>query len=170
MTIYETVDFFEKNIFQTTKTTNKKITGQVQLREIINLHNNMGIKNTPQIIAMVQQIKSGKDILSPSGLPNIKLVKTEQNELVLFDGHHSLLAYMLTGRKYLNETPHLIVENENGYVNDREIIVFFGKHSEKLKDLDWRRYVINWQAPEEKQLCKRIQKNMGELLDSLSFG
>ncbi len=44
---------------------------------------------------MVKQIRSGKDIISPNGLPNIKLVKTEQTEWILFDGHHSLLAYII---------------------------------------------------------------------------
>lgn len=49
---------------------------------------------------MVKQIRTGKDILSPKGLPNIKLVKTEQSEWILFDGHHSLLAYIIAGKKY----------------------------------------------------------------------
>jgi len=118
---------------------------------------------------MIKQIKSGKDILSPNGLPNIKLVKTEQSEWVLFDGHHSLLAYMIGGKKYLNQIPHLIIENENGHVTDKEILVFFGIHSKKLKDSDWRKHVINWQAPKEKQLCKRVQRNIGELLDSINL-
>ncbi len=116
---------------------------------------------------MVKQIKSGKDILSPNGLPNIKLGKTEKSEWVLFDGHHSMLAYLIGGKKYLNEVPHLIVEDENGFVTNREILVFFGMHSKKLKDSDWRNHVINWQAPKETQLCKRVQKNIGELLDSI---
>ncbi|KKL87575.1 hypothetical protein LCGC14_1933360 [marine sediment metagenome] len=75
---------------------------------------------------------------------------------------------MIVGRTYLHEVPHLIVENENGHVNDNEILVFFGIHSKILNDSDWRSYVINWQAPEERQLCKREQKNMGELFNSIS--
>lgn len=166
-TIYDTVDFFKLNISPKIKINNEQVEDKVQLREIINLHNDTGIKDFSQIISMVQQIKCGKEVLSPDGLPNIKLVKIKSNEWVLFDGHHSLLAYMVTGRKYLNEVPHLIVENEDGYVSDKEILVFFGAHSKKLKDSNWREYVINWQAPKEKQLCKRIQKNIGELLDSI---
>jgi hypothetical protein len=115
---------------------------------------------------MVKEIKSGNDPLSPSGLPNIKLVKSEQLEWILFDGHHSLLSYMIAKRTNLHEIPHLVVENENGHVNNREILVFFGVHSKKLNDSNWRKYVINWQAPKERQLCKREQNNMGELLDS----
>ncbi|MHA2400801.1 MAG: hypothetical protein ACXADU_18175 [Promethearchaeota archaeon] len=116
---------------------------------------------------MVKQIKNGKDILSPSGLPNIKLVKTIQSEWILFDGHHSLLSYMIAGRTNLHEVPHFVVENENGHVNEKEILIFFGFHSSKLRDSTWRNFVINWQAPKERQLCKREQKNMGELLDSI---
>ena len=127
------------------------------LREVINLHNNNGIKDLDQIKLMVKEIKSGKDIISKNGFPNIKLVKTQNSEWVLFDGHHSLLSYMITGRTYLHEVPHIIVQNENGYVDDNEIHVFFGKHSGKLSESNWRQHVINWQASEEKQLCIRIK-------------
>jgi hypothetical protein len=78
-----------------------------------------------------------------------------------------MLAYMSLDRKYLNEIPHLIVENEHGYVLDKDIFVFFGSDASELTESTWRDYVINWQAPKEKQLCKRIQNNMGELFDSL---
>ncbi len=80
-----------------------------------------------------------------------------------------MLAYIIGDKKFLNEIPHLIIENENGHVTDKEILVFFGIHSKKLKDSDWRKYVINWQAPKEKQLCKRMQRNIGELLDSINL-
>ncbi len=69
----------------------------------------------------------------------------------------------------MNELPHLIIENENGYVTDKEICVFFGIHPKKIKEYDWRKYVINWQAPKKRQLCKRVQRNVGELLDSISL-
>ena len=169
MTIYDTVNFFERQIFSKTKKTSEGIEvaeEQVLLRKIINLHNNNGIKNIPQITSMINQIKSGKDILFSSGVPNIKLVRTRNKEWVLFDGHHSMLAYMVLGRKYLSEVPHLIIQNKTGCVKDSEILVFFGVHSKKLRALDWRDYVINWQQPKEKQLCRRVQENMGELSDS----
>jgi hypothetical protein len=75
---------------------------------------------------------------------------------------------MIAGRTHLHEIPYLVIEDENGYVNDKEIFVFFGMHSIQLNDSNWRKYVINWQAPKERQLCKREQNNMGELLDSIS--
>ena len=174
MTIYDTVTSFEHEIFlksgiKTVTTSTGYITNRILLRDVINLHNNTGIKNTSQIKSMVQQIKSGSDILSPTGLPNIKLVKTNTDDWVLFDGHHSMLAYMLAERKYLDEIPHLIVEDEkNVFVSNKEICVFFGEHQTRLKGGNWREYVINWQAQKKKdQLQKRIQNNMGELLDSL---
>lgn len=166
-TIYETVEEFEKEVGLKIKEVVKEVKEPVLLRDVINLHNSDGIKNMNQIRAMVKKIISGKDILSQNGFPNIKLVKTKQSEWVLFDGHHSLLSYMITGRKFLHEIPHIVVNNENGYVNDREILVFFGTHSNKLNDMNWRKHVINWQATEERQLSKREQKNMGELLDSI---
>ena len=167
-TIYDTVDQFVNEIGSKIKKTIKKVKKLVLLREIINLHNINGIKSMDQIRTMVKQIKSGKEILAQRGLPNIKLVKTKYSEWILFDGHHSLLSYMIAGRTYLHEVPHLIVENENGHVNDKEILIFFGIHSKILNDSDWRKYVINWQAPKEEQLCKREQKNMGELFNSIS--
>lgn len=167
-TIYDTVEQFENKISSKIKRTIKEVKNPVLLREIINLHNINGIKNRDQIRTIVKQIKSGKEILSPHGLPNIKLVKTKYFEWILFDGHHSLLSYMIAGRSYLHEVPHVIIENKNGHVNDKEILVFFGSHSKILKDSDWRKHVINWQAPKEKQLCKREQKNMGELFNSIS--
>jgi len=168
ITIYDTVKQFEKELGSKIKETIKEVKNLVLLREIINLHNINGIKSMDQIRTMVKQIKSGKDILSPRGLPNIKLVKTKQSEWILFDGHHSLLSYMIAGRTYLHEVPHFVIENENGYVNDNELLIFFGIHSKILNDSDWRKYVINWQAPKEGRLCKREQKNMGELFNSIS--
>jgi hypothetical protein len=167
-TIYDTVDQFEKELGSKIKETIKEVKEPVLLREVINLHNINGIKSMNQIRTMVKEIKSGKDILSPNGLPNIKLVKTQQSEWILFDGHHSLLSYMIAGRTYLHEIPHFVIEDENGHVNDKEILVFFGMHSKKINESNWRKYVINWQAPKERQLCKREQNNMGELLDSIN--
>ncbi len=166
-TIYNKMAQFEKELGSKLKETISEVKKPVFLREVINLHNINGIKSITQIRTMVKQIKSGKDILSPRGLPNIKLVKTKQSEWILFDGHHSLLSYMIAGRTYLHEVPHFVIENENGYVNDKEILIFFGIHSKILNDSDWRKYVINWQAPKEGQLCKREQKNMGELFNSI---
>lgn len=168
--LYEIVDSFEKSVFSgKLKLKTEKNNWKTSLRLIVNLHNKDGIKDVSQIKKMIQHIESGKNILHPSSLPNIKLAKTKENKLVLFDGHHSILAYMFAGRKYLHEVPHLIVLNEQGYVTDKEILVFFGQHSSKLKGKSWSDYVINWQVPVDKQLCKRVQKDVGELFDSINL-
>ncbi len=164
--VYETVNILE-NRLSSISLKKKKIQNKTPLRDIINLHNHDGIKSRKQIMSMIRQLKSGIHVLSQSGLPNIKLVRDKKGKTVLFDGHHSILAYMAVGSKYLHEIPHLMVNDEKGYVDDREILAFFGEHSKKLKNADWRRYAINWQKPKEKQLCARLQKNMGELFDYL---
>ena len=168
-TIYDTVNQLEKEIGSKRKETKKEVKKPVLLREIINLHNINGIKNINQIRIMAKKIKSGKHILSSSGIPNTKLVKTAHSEWILFDGHHSVLSYMIAGRTYLHEIPHLVIQNENCHVNNKEILIFFGTHSKKLNDSNWTKYVINWQASKERQLCKREQNNMGELLDSINM-
>ena len=166
-TIYDTVEQIKKEIGSKIKESIKEVKEPVLLREIINLHNANGIKNVNQIKTLAKKIKSGKPILAPNGLPNIKLVKTVQSEWILFNGHHSLLAYMITGKTFLHEIPHLVIEDENCHVNNQEILIFFGTHSKKLNDSNWRKHVINWHAPKKNQLCKRKQNNMGELLDSI---
>ena len=168
--IYDTVDFFRNEVFSNggIEEFGGQIKKRVLLRDMVNLHNDTGIRDISQIDDMIRQIKSGEDILSRDGLPNIKLVRTKRGEWVLFDGHHSMLSYMLAGKKYLDEVPHIIVEDgESVTVSDGEIHAFFGKHLTNLENKDWRDYVIDWQALDGNQLQPRIQHNMGELLDTL---
>jgi len=167
-TIYNIVDFFKEKIFLKfkLKKIRRKIKNNIQLSKIINLHDEDGV-DVKKIRSMIKQIESGHDILSDCGLPNIKLIKTKNNELVLFDGHHSLLSYICADKKYLSEVPHLIVQSENNYFSDNELHVFFGKHLVKLKNKNWRDYVINWNVSEKKQFCKRKRNNIGELYNSL---
>jgi len=170
-TIYDTVDSLKNKKFLTTKGENIQypVVEHIPLRNVLNIHNDSGIKDLLQIRSMVTKIQSGEHILSPHGLPNIKLVKVNTLQWLLFDGHHSMLAYMHAGKKYLHEVAHLTVENEDtGSVLPNEISVFFGSHANKIRNREWRRYVINWQAPINEQLCSRIQKNMGELYDALA--
>lgn len=102
------------------------------------------------------------------GLPNVKIAKTSSGELVCFDGHHSLLAYMMAGREYLHEVPHLLVTDESGEgLKDEEIQAFFGEHAKKLRGSGWRNYTISWTNPPERQLEERKQEDMGELLSAL---
>ena len=164
-TIYNAVSWFEKNILPNLKKviTRKKLKRRVVLQDILNIHNDDGIRDLVQLKRMAEEIKSGRHIFS-LGMPNVKLIRTRDNELLLFDGHHSILAYMAAGRIYLEEIPHMIIaDKEKGYVDDKDIIVFYGEHASDIKDCNWKEKVINWQAAKEKQLCKRVQKNMGQL-------
>ncbi len=171
LTIYDTVDSLKNKKFLITKGKNIQyhVAEHFPLQNVLNIHNDSGIKDLFQIRSMVTKIQSGEDIFSPEELPNIKLVRVDKNQWLLFDGHHSMLAYMHAGKKYLHEVAHLTVENEDtGSVLSDEISVFFGSHANKIRNREWRRYVINWQAPINEQLCSRIQKNMGELYDALA--
>jgi len=89
-TIYDMVDFFRGEIFlkRKFKKTIRKIKNDILLSSIINLHDEEGV-DFGKIKRMLKQIKSGQDVLSDCGLPNVKLVKTKNNEWVLFVGHHS---------------------------------------------------------------------------------
>ena len=164
-TIYDTVGWFEKNVFPKLKKGIKpaKVKKRTKLKNILNIHNDDGIKDLFQLKKMAEAIKAGKHILS-CGIPNVKLVKTREGQLLLFDGHHSMLAYMTAGKTYLEEIPYMIITGkEKGCVEDKDIIVFYGEHASDIEGCNWKEKVINWQAAKEKQLCKRIQKNMGEL-------
>ena len=100
-----------------------------KLKNIVSFHNDDGIKDIHQIKRMADAITSGEHILSRE-VHNIKLVKTWEEQLLLFDGHHSILAYIITGRTYLEEIPHLmVIDKANGYLNDQDISVFYGEHA-----------------------------------------
>ncbi len=170
-TIYDTVDSLKNKKFLKTKGENIQYPAveRISLRNVLNIHNDSGIKDLLQIRPMVTKIQSGEDIFTSEGLPNIKLVRVNKNQWLLFDGHHSMLAYMQVGKKYLHEVAHLTVENEDtGSASSNELSVFFGSHANKIRNREWKSYVINWQAPINEQLCSRIQKNMGELYDALA--
>lgn len=170
-TIYDTVDSLTNKKLIPVKIENIRYlnTEFFPLEDVMNIHDSTGIKDLSQLKSMITDIQMDKDIVSVNGIPNIKLVKTDADEWLLFDGHHSMLAYMYVGKKYLHEIPYLTVENENTkYVSSDEISVFFGPHADKIKNKNWRDYTINWQAPIDQQLCPRIQKNMGELYDILA--
>lgn len=171
LTIYDTVDSLKNKKFLITKGKNIQyhVAEHFPLQNVLNIHNDSGIKDLFQIRSMVTKIQSGEDIFTSEGLPNIKLVRVDKNQWLLFDGHHSMLAYMHAGKKYLHEVAHLTVENEDtDSVSSNEISVFFGSHANKIRNREWRSYVINWQTPINEQLCPRIQKNMGELYDALA--
>ena len=164
-TIYDAVSWFEKNALPKFKKgiKRKNLKKTAALKDILNIHNDDGIRDLAQLKRMAEDIKTGSHIF-PRGIPNIKLVKTKGEQLLLFDGHHSMLAYMAAGMTYLEEIPHMIIfDKKKGFVEDKDIVVFYGKHAADIEDHNWKEKAINWQAAKEKQLCKRVQKNMGQL-------
>jgi hypothetical protein len=162
VSIYESVEVLKK---RNPEFINQESKNNILLKDIINLHNAAGIQSLERIKSMIKDIKSGKEIFSSDGFPNVKLVKSQNNEWIAFDGHHTLLAYMAAGKDFLHGIPHIIVKNQDReFADEEEISVFFGKHKDKA---NWRKNVINWQASKEKQLCKRIQNNMGELFEAI---
>ena len=137
---------------------------RIPLKEVVNIHNVDGIESVERIMEMSERILAGEHLTEDSNVPNIKLVWTDAGKLLLFDGHHTMLAYMLSGRNYLHEVPHIIVENHGiVYVTPGEISVFYGEHAARSEGR-WRRYVVNWMKPRGSQLDVRRERNMGELL------
>lgn len=137
------------------------------LVRLVNLHDEEGIRHLPQIRAMISAIRRGKDILDRGGIPNIKLFRDRQGRLVVFDGHHSLLAYMIVGRQRLREIPYILLSSNtpSGRISDQDIRVVFGPLASQVSD--WRLFTINWQAPAGHQLTFRRQQTMGELLKAI---
>jgi|TARA_B100001971_G_C18236320_1_gene567481 hypothetical protein len=164
--VYDAVENFKKRIQSGCA---KKIVlwEELLIRDVINLHNVEGIKDLGQIKRMVESINQGKDLVS-EGVANVKIAKSDRNEYVLFDGHHTLLAYMLAGKEKIKEVPYLTVENEGKLLDDSEFLVFFGSNASRIKG-NWRQFVINWQAEPAEQLGVRKQKNMGELFQAVKL-
>ena len=169
--IYGAVSWFEDKLFPEIKSrlARRLVKRRVRLRAILNIHNSEGIRDIKQIKRMIKSIGQGRDTLARSGMPNVKLFKTRKRKLFLFDGHHSMLAYMASGRKHLDTIPHLLIErNNNGRIDDADIFNFFGGLLSTEKDVNWLEYAINWQAPKAARLCARQEKNMGELYDTVN--
>jgi len=137
----------------------------IELRQLKNLHNQEGIKDIAQIAMMVHALRARQHILEPSGLPNIKILLDDAGDWLLFDGHHTVLAYLLAGYREVNEVPCLIlyVDSVSGRVPSDAIRVVFGQHAKDVTN--WRDFAINWQAPVENQLTSKKQQTMGELVD-----
>ena len=167
-TIYNAVDFFEHSLFPVIPRRPHRPSERVRLARLLNLHNLEGMRDVPQIKDMLQQILAGGEVLHDSGLPNVKLVTTLRGEWVLFDGHHTTVAYIAAGKRYLHELPHLVVHQGTGPIPDKDIMIVFGNHASRLSVANWREFVINWQAAPGSQLAGRIQYTMRGLFEALA--
>ena len=163
--VYETVETYEKLIFPRIQTQVIKVSKKrIPIRSLINIHDENGIKDIGQIKNFVPVIKSGGNIVKSDGLPNIKLARLRGNDFLVFDGHHSILAYMATGKIFIDEIPYIVVSGSRGYLKNVEILVFWGHHAARIPVKNWRNFVINWQDSQN-QITIRTRRNMGELFD-----
>lgn len=138
--------------------------GAVPLEDIVPLHNIGGLQSVPRIVEMRDKILSGRDILEPDGFPNIKLVRASDDRVIIFDGHHTALAYMACGRETLSEVPYLFIEQEDGTgVPDIALNACYGGCGGSLPADAWKTTVINWQASGGNQLELRRQETLGDL-------
>lgn len=139
------------------------------LSDIMPIHNFSGVRDLNQIKQMQGKIAKGEEILEKDGLPNIKLVVAPNGQLLIFDGTHTLMAYLLQGKKLLSEIPYLVISAEKcAPVSAGEISIFFPVDSREQVKKNWNSYVVNWQAKPGLQAEKREFNSMGEL--ALEFG
>ncbi|MBS3766067.1 hypothetical protein KGY71_06065 [Candidatus Bipolaricaulota bacterium] len=169
--IYGLVERFREEVFPELEEEDLRaveVDHPMALEDVINLHNRSEIVGRSDVKEMLEKVKSGREILMPDGAPNVKVTETKQGNVVLFDGHHTLLAYMLAGNEFLSQVPHIRVNDQDRSGFDHEeILCFFGEHADKLEGDDWRDYTVSWTKPEAEQLEPRKWNDMGELLEAL---
>ncbi len=166
-TVYKTVELFKKDYFQTIKTKQSIITPRLDLADLITLHNDDGIKDLGQVANMFQRILNKGHIFEDSGIPNVKVVLSKEKHLVLFDGHHTTLAYLLAGVRYLETVPHILISNGKDAMTDDEMADFFGHHRAYVLANGWQGLTVNWQAAFAKQISPRKQNTVGEVFRAL---
>lgn len=129
----------------------------IDFKKVINLHDENYFSNK-KITSMKKAISKGEHIFEGQ-LPNIKILRSKQGD-ILFDGHHTLLAYLLEGKLY-KEIPYILIE-----VEGKEKQPFL-EHQNSIDD--WKEVVIDWNLPPNEQIVKRIRRNIGEVLENLQF-
>jgi hypothetical protein len=104
------------------------------LSTLIPLHNATGLQSLERINVMIASLKRGEVVQEPDGLPNVKCVVVDGRKLLLFDGHHTVLAYMATGHTQLHEIPHIVigVGETMSPVLSEETHAFYGDHAPTL--------------------------------------
>ena len=166
--IYDAVAEFEESVFKIAKSRLEKnrVQNRIKIIELLKINDITVIKNIRLIKRMLVSFRDGRHALTTSGMPNVKILKTKNNKLYLFDGHHSVLAYMAAGNRYLHQLPYMQIENKDEKrILDDNLRNFFGEHLKWKRRDGWQNYTINWQARGRKKLQVREQKNMGELFN-----
>lgn len=64
------------------------------------------LRRVEQIPAMIEALKTGGD------LPRIILLRSEDGEIQVQDGHHRLVAYWLAGRESLGRYEYILLEGD----------------------------------------------------------
>lgn len=139
-----------------------------QIVDIISIHNPSGMRDAKQINNLTSSINDGHEIMHDSGLPNMKMVVTPDSRLLLFDGHHTALAYLKSGKKTLDEIPHTIISRPIFLpITAAEISYFFPLEHRKEVLEDWLKFTVNWQAAAPHQVEQRAVTTIGELAVAL---
>lgn len=141
----------------------EQILEPINISEIISIHNATGMRDLAQMQTMIEKVKRGDLVMNNNGLPNIKLVLAPDKRLLMFDGHHTALAYLLAGKNYLHETPYISMSNSGVPLGTQEISYFFPEDFRDEVKENWLKYTVNWQAPTEKAEI-RIHNTLGDLL------
>ncbi len=144
---------------------------KLKIRELLPLHNETGIRDPGQIKRMKVEVGRGEQILEKDNLPNVKLVVVPSGELLVFDGHHTLLSYLQQGKELLREIPFIAVSSKDyGPVTSGEIACFFPTFAKEKVSENWRKYVVNWQASGTQQLEERKVNTFEELALKIGKG
>lgn len=135
--------------------------------EVLTIHNPEGLRDPSQVIKMADQLEKGREVFHENGLPNVKLIITPDKRLLLFDGHHSILAHLRFGHKTLKEVPHLVFSSSDfGPTTAREIARFFPPSDRDKIEQNWFGWTVNWQSDKEKTTARRLA-TIGQLADAL---
>jgi hypothetical protein len=166
VSVIKATEYLEKPFYYKKVPNIDQVLPPFALREIINLHQFSRKSDLTEISNTAALIAMNRYRLLRDRWPHIRLVMSRKKELVLFSGHHTLLAYMAVGKTMLDEIPYMFIYNEERkFLNDDEMHQFFGKLSKQLRNQDWRDFSISWKTPEFRQLQPRTRRNMGELFD-----
>lgn len=65
------------------------------------------LRRAGQIAAMIEALEEGEE------LPKITLVRDEDDEVQVHDGHHRLTAYWLAGRRRLERHEYIMLEQDH---------------------------------------------------------
>ena len=163
---YETIDFLLENIESLDDLKIEQVNDPEPIGEVLTIHNATGMRDIAQMQTMIEKVKRGDHVFNSNSLPNVKIVLAPDKRYLMFDGHHTALAYLLAGKKFLHEMPHIVISNQNQPLSAEEISYFFPEDKRELVQEDWLKYTVNWQNPDEKIELRQIQ-TIGDLLKAI---